>query len=215
MSSYEIGADEMSGDDLIGDELGDELGADDFGDDFGDELGADLFGAADPAKKAVAVAKKQQVQMKKMAKVIKKQGAMLKRVAAGGGGIRLPSGNRLIERAPTEEREEPLNFRFAAIVAGATQRITSAPQVKFFRGERLVIPQVIAPFFIIEDVLVGNKSAFTASGGMAAEVVANNSVGVRLNLDVCELGKVIVIVATNIDTNPRDFYATIIGRSIN
>lgn len=116
------------------------------------------------------------------------------------------------ERAEDTRREFHMGFRSAAPIAGgAAGAVTQQPQVTF-RPERLVIPSFIAPFFTIDNIIVG-KDSQTAVGinPVPATTYSEVAVGVRLNLKTANLGHLVTLSFTNVDADPHIFQGAIIG----
>lgn len=144
--------------------------------------------------------------------------------AGGGGGLaelakRMqmaraidPQAVVVRERAEDVRREFHMGFDTGAnTAAGASGSATQQPQVTF-RPERLVVPSFIAPFFTIDNIIVG-KDSQTAVGANAvpATMYSEVAVGVRLNLKTANLGHLVTLAFTNVDTDPHRFRAAIIG----
>lgn len=123
-----------------------------------------------------------------------------------------PQGPQLVNRRPREVRDEMLGFdSVTEIPPGETRPVIARPQV-IFRGERLVVPSSIAGDFVIEDIRVGNRPMFAASGGNSALVFAEGSTHVRLQMTTAQPGIDIVILASNVSGAARRFRATLIGK---
>ena len=119
---------------------------------------------------------------------------------------------QLVSRRPRELRDEMLGFDSVTdIPPGETRPIVARPQV-IFRGERLVVPSSIAGDFVIEDIRVGNRPMFAASGGNSALVFAEGANGVRLQMTTAQPGIDIVLLASNVSGAARRFRATLIGK---
>ncbi len=118
------------------------------------------------------------------------------------------------ERAEDTRREYHVGFDSGAVEVpiGASGIVTVQPQVTF-RGERLVIPSFIAPFFTIDNIIVG-KDSQTAVGAnpVPASTYSEVAVGVRLNLKTANIGHLITLAFTNVDpAATHRFRATMIG----
>ena len=140
----------------------------------------------------------------------------------GGGGQRpiivqparpqRPQQPQLVNRRPREVRDEMLGFDSVTdIPPGETRPVIARPQV-IFRGERLVVPSSIAGDFVIEDIRVGNRPMFAASGGNSALVFSEGSTHVRLQMTTAQPGIDIVLLASNTSGAARRFRATLIGK---
>jgi hypothetical protein len=113
-------------------------------------------------------------------------------------------------RRADRQREYPLGFTQVAVPAGAVVTIPARPQV-VFRGERLIIPSNIAPFFLIQNIVVGKDSQQVAPGAVPAIAFSEVGVGVRLKLDTAQPGIDISLVVQNISGVVQDFAAALIG----
>jgi hypothetical protein len=129
--------------------------------------------------------------------------------------LTLPGGGKYRQTGPTKERQLTLGIDSGPtlIASGSQQDVVLAPQV-IFRGERLIVPALIADFFTIDDIRIGKDSQFGAAGSVPAAVYANVTVGANLNLDMARVGMQIVIVVTNVGPDPQRFRAGLIGTAI-
>lgn len=109
--------------------------------------------------------------------------------------------------------EQPLPIPPTSFTTGQQQDIELRPQ-RLFRSERLVVSSVIAPFFNVLDVKIGQETQFVASGALPAQIFSEVGVGVRLKGDTANLGNTIVVSLQNIDTETRTFSGAIIGTVI-
>ena len=117
-------------------------------------------------------------------------------------------------KEPTKSRQYPLGFdSVAAVAAAATVNVTNNPQV-LFRPDRLVVPQTIAPNFLINSLTVGKNNQFAAAGAIAAETCSQTSFGVQLHCDTAQVNAAITLNVTNIALAGSRFLATIFGEAI-
>lgn len=130
--------------------------------------------------------------------------ARLAALARAAGGAVTKSKRRV------DVREQPLPIPPTSFTAGQQQDIELRPQ-RLFRSERLVVSSVIAPYFRVLDVKIGQETQFVASGALPATIFSEVAVGVRLKGDTANLGNTIVVSLQNIDTNTRTFSGAIIG----
>ncbi len=100
------------------------------------------------------------------------------------------------------------------IPGGATQTVTTQPQV-LFRGERLTVPNDIAGDFLILDLKIGNRSQL-ASGqyGLPARAYTENAIDNSLHMDTAQISQFIQMLIQNISSQPRRFYAQIKGKAV-
>lgn len=113
-------------------------------------------------------------------------------------------------RKRVDVREQPLPIPPTSFTTGQQQDIELRPQ-RLFRTERLVVSSVIAPYFRVLDVKIGQETQFVASGALPATIFSEVAVGVRLKGDTANLGNTIVVSLQNIDTSTRTFSGAIIG----
>jgi len=116
------------------------------------------------------------------------------------------------QRAEDARRVYTIGFDAGADTAAGLQgTATQQPQVTI-RGERLIVPSFIAPFFTVDNIIVG-KDTQNAVGNnpVPASTFSEVAVGVRLNIKTANLGHLVSISFTNVDTDPHRFRATLIG----
>lgn len=135
----------------------------------------------------------------------KKKTSMSRRVAMA----RAAGGVYTGKTEPTTMREQPLPFS-RSYTTGEQFTISLQPQ-RMFRPERLVFASVTATFFTISDVSIAQEPQFVAPGSTLAQLFSEVSVGMRLRGKTANLGALVSINATNIDTTTRVLYGTIIG----
>jgi hypothetical protein len=120
-----------------------------------------------------------------------------------------------------------------------TVEITSHPQIAF-RGSRVAIPDVIAPYYDIEDIIVSSRSCFVQAGKVPAVAfatrIADSAVlfarvgqtdliditiseraltetGRAISMPTCQAGQVVQIIVTNKTDEPQPFECYVIGRT--
>jgi hypothetical protein len=116
------------------------------------------------------------------------------------------------ERAEDTRRTYHMGFDAGADTApGLAGVATQQPQVTI-RPERLIVPSFIAPFFTVDKIIVGKDSqSAVGANPVPATTYSEVAVGVRLNLKTANLGHLVQLAFTNVDTDPHRFRATIIG----
>lgn len=116
------------------------------------------------------------------------------------------------ERAEDTRRVYHMGFDAGAnTLAGLAGQATQQPQVTI-RPERLVVPSFLAPFFTIDNIIVGKDSQSAVGvNPVPASTYSEVAVGVRLNLKTANLGHLVTLSFTNVDTDPHRFRATLIG----
>lgn len=173
----------------IGDDSDDEMGLDEIiGQD--EIIGADelneLFGADAPSKNMTLARK-----------------VALAR-AAGGVVTR--------RKVNTEFRDQPLPITPTTLASGTAADIELRPQ-RTFRLKRLVVSSVIAPYFNITNLTVGQDPQFVATGQIPATAFSEVAVGVGLRGSTANLGTTIVVSVLNIEVGGpnRTFAGMLVG----
>jgi hypothetical protein len=110
--------------------------------------------------------------------------------------------------------EQPLPIPPTPFLAGQALDIELRPQ-RLCRIERLVFDSLVAPFFRILDLKVGQATQFIASGAVPASIFSEVAVGMRLKGDTANLGNTVVLSLQNIDTVTRTAGGAIICTVIN
>jgi hypothetical protein len=129
---------------------------------------------------------------------------------SGGPGTAYGGAAQVVERPLTDMREFPLGFLQVAFPGTTEAPVISRPQV-VFRGERLVIPTLVAPFFNIIDIKVGNRSQLTNSTALPAQAFIETAVGMRLSMDTAAVAQDVALVVNNFNSFATTFQALIIG----
>jgi len=131
-------------------------------------------------------------------------------VYAGGPGAAYGSQVQVVERPLTDIREFPLGFGPTSFPAGTEASVISRPQV-VFRGERLVVPSTVAPFFSIIDIKVGNRSQLVNSVALPAQMFIETAVGIRLSFDTAAVAQDVALIVANGTATATTFQAAIVG----
>lgn len=147
--------------------------------------------------------------------VVGQQGAGSPVANAGEVATMLASRNSamVVPRQVTKAREYPIGFPTTSVNAGASQTISTSPQVPF-RARRLIVPSDIAGSFLINDLKVGKNSMFATSNPVPARAFTEVGVGVDLNLDTAQISQLIAINVTNTSGADLDFNACLIGTAV-
>jgi hypothetical protein len=111
-------------------------------------------------------------------------------------------------------RTFPMGFGLTAIAAGASTTINANPQVNF-RPDRLVIPDSIAPSFMINDFKIGMRSQFVAPGSVPAQSFTQGAIDTLMLLDTVNVGQFVTLDVTNVSTQTVNFAATLFGKTLN
>jgi hypothetical protein len=186
----DISGDDSSGDDSSGinELLGDLLCGDDSssGDDALAVLGAALQGKGNAGKMMLARA----IAARKLA----------------GAQVMSP-------RKPTSSGVQAIGFFQAGIAAATPATITTQPQT-WFKPMRLVVPESIAPFFTIDNIIVGNKSQFPSPIPLPAEMFIPAAEAVVMDLDTVNPALNLTVQCTNISGVPQNFRAGFVGKEV-
>jgi hypothetical protein len=128
--------------------------------------------------------------------------------AAGGGG---PYETPMVGNGP---REFPMGFGITPVAMGANVIINAQPQVNF-RPSRLVIPDSIAPSFMINDFKIGMRSQLVAPGSIPAQSFTQTAVGTAMALDTVNVGQFTTLDVTNVASQTVNFAASLFGTTLN
>ena len=129
---------------------------------------------------------------------------------SGGPGVAYGSTVQVVDRPLTDIREFPLGFGPTSFPAGTEASVISRPQV-VFRGERLVVPSTVAPFFSIIDIKVGNRSQLVNSVALPAQMFIETAVGIRLSFDTAAVAQDVALIVANGTATATTFQAAIVG----
>jgi hypothetical protein len=126
---------------------------------------------------------------------------------------KLKSSNVVYQKEYTQSGMEPLGFVSLAIGIGATVTISTQPQ-KLFKPLRLVVPSTVAPFFTIDNIIVGTRSQFPSLVPIPAEMFIPEAEDVDLVLDTVQPAINLSLVVTNISGAIQNFRAGFKGKSV-
>lgn len=136
--------------------------------------------------------------------------AMLRRAIAAR---KLAGAQVMSPKKPTSAGVQSIGFFQAAVAAGAQATITTQPQT-WFKPQRLVIPDSIAPFFTVDNILVGNISQFPSPVPLPGEGFIPAAVAVVMDLTTCNPALNLTVVVTNISGVPQNFRAMFVGKEV-
>jgi hypothetical protein len=103
----------------------------------------------------------------------------------------------------------------AAVAGGATVTATITPQLAFQPHDLVLSSTRTAPFFNVNQVIIGVIPQEVANGPTAGDVFSEVAVRSGMSMDPCWSGKTIQIIAVNIDgVVPHDFCATFFGDAV-
>ena len=190
-----LGLSDILGDDISGEEaaaiLGELLEGEDLsGEDLSGEDAAAILGAALRGKG----------QGKKML-----QKAIMAR--------KLGSAQVISPRKPSSSGVQPIGFESLGIAATTQVVVTTQPQT-WFKPMRLVIPGSIAPFFTVNNIIIGNKSQFPSPVAIPGETFIPEAQAVVMDLDTVNPALNLTLVVTNISGVPQNFRATFVGKEV-
>jgi hypothetical protein len=130
---------------------------------------------------------------------------------AGSSGSQGPMEVPMVGNGP---REFPMGFGITPVALGANVIINAQPQVNF-RPSRLVVPDSIAPSFMINDFKIGMRSQLVAPGSLPAQSFTQKAVGTAMALDTVNVGQFVTLDVTNIAYQPVNFAASLFGTTLN
>ena len=122
---------------------------------------------------------------------------------------RLPTP-QLRERVPATDRVLWLGFKFAGILTGAAQAVSSQPQ-DTFSPRKVVIPGSVAPNFEISDLKIGALSQFSSSDPIPAEAFIPNAALTDVHFDTAQVSQLVTFQVTNISNATATFRAAMNG----
>ena len=111
-------------------------------------------------------------------------------------------------------REFPMGFGLTPVAAGANTIINAQPQVNF-RPSRLVIPDSVAPSFMVNDFKIGMRSQLVAPGALPAQSFTQQAVGTAMSLDTVNVGQFVTLDVTNVSVQAANFAASLFGTTLN
>lgn len=119
----------------------------------------------------------------------------------------------LSPRGPSSAGVQAIGFFQAGVGAGLQAIVTTQPQT-WFKPMRLVVPDSIAPFFTIDNIIVGNKSQFPSPVPLPAETFIPGAEAVVMELDTVNPALNLTLVVTNISGVAQNFRATFVGKQV-
>jgi hypothetical protein len=131
-----------------------------------------------------------------------------------GNGASQMNGPYEVPLVGNGPREFPMGFGLTPVANGANQIINANPQVNF-RPSRLVIPDTVAPSFMINDFKIGMRSQLVAPGALPAQSFTQQAVGTAMALDTVNVGQFVTLDVTNVSAQPANFAASLFGTTLN
>jgi hypothetical protein len=101
----------------------------------------------------------------------------------------------------------------ATVLAGAQVRFIGRPQ-KLFKGDRLIIPSTIGPFFDVVQFTIANIPQSLAEGSIPADIFSEVSTYTEMNFDQAYPGVLITLTALNKSAVTQIFQASLIGDAV-
>lgn len=179
--------DDMGIDDILGDLLeGDDIDDLDLGQDEYAVLGAPLRAKGRAAKR------------------------LLKKAIAAR---KIRSSQILAPKRPSSAGVQAIGFFQAGVAANTAATITTQPQT-WFKPMRLVVGESIAPFFTIDNIIVGNKSQFPSPVPLPGEGFIPPAEAVVMDLETVNPALNLTLVVTNISGVPQNFRAMFVGKEV-
>lgn len=106
--------------------------------------------------------------------------------------------------------EHSLGFGRTEVPPGMSFRVGVESSVNF-RPMRLIIPSIVAEYFMFEDLTIGGNSQIRSPGSLPATVFSEKSFGVKMMMDTCHVNSNMIISARSISDRTRTFMAAVIG----
>jgi hypothetical protein len=122
-------------------------------------------------------------------------------------------GAAVVARHNQKARRYPCPLPATVVAGGASATITARPQA-LYRPERLVIAASIAPSFSVTDIKVGNVSQIPNTGEIPGEMFAQNGVDCTIQLDTVNPAIDLLVVVTNITGGNLTFRGAFIGTNV-
>lgn len=126
---------------------------------------------------------------------------------------RQAGGVYVAKKQPQSLREQSLPF-YRAYTPSETFTLSLTPQ-RMFRPERLTFASLTAQYFLLFSVSIAQEPQFVADGATLCQLYSEVAVGMRLKGKTANLGAVISIGLTNIDSgNAHTVYGQIVGPAV-
>lgn len=149
-----------------------------------------------------------------LGQALKGKGSAGKKMLARAIAARkLGSSQVLIPKKPSSAGVQAIGFFQAGIAANTPATITTQPQT-WFKPMRLVVGESIAPFFTIDNIIVGNKSQFPSPVPLPAEGFIPQAEAVVMDLETVNPALNLTLVVTNISGVAQNFRAMFVGKEV-
>ena len=136
-----------------------------------------------------------------------------KAIARAIAARKLGASQVLSPKRPSSSGVQAIGFLQAGIAAGAQAVITTQPQT-WFKPMRLVIGESIAPFFVVDNIIVGNKSQFPSPVALPGEGFVPAAEAVVMDLETVNPALNLTLVVTNISGVAQNFRAMFVGKEV-
>jgi hypothetical protein len=126
---------------------------------------------------------------------------------------KLKGAQILAPKKPSSAGVQSIGFFQAGVAAGTPATITTQPQT-WFKPMRLVIGESIAPFFTVDNIIVGNKSQFPSPVPLPAEMFIPPAEAVVMDLETVNPALNLTLIVTNISGVAQNFRAGFVGKEV-
>lgn len=128
--------------------------------------------------------------------------------------LQMPTPTIVRTRDPTESRLQHLGCnQETPIVVAAVGTATAQPQ-KVFKAERFIVPDTVAPDFMIDSITVGVYLQSPANGSIPAQAFTPSSIYSNVDFDTCQISQQMVVRPRNIGGADRPFFSSFVGRAL-
>lgn len=128
--------------------------------------------------------------------------------------VQMPRPTLVRKKDPSESKLQPLGCNVETnIVVGATGTAIASPQ-KIFKPERYIVPDTVAPDFLIDGIFVGVDRQSPAIGAIPAEAFGPNAIYANIEFATCQISMQISVQARNRGGADRPFFSCFYGRTV-
>lgn len=128
--------------------------------------------------------------------------------AAARGALRGPA---VVPSDPGPVGLSSIPFNFASVASGGTATVIVQPQ-SIFKPYKLVLDEVIRPFFLIQSFTIGTVPLFDAPGAMAGTLFTPDALP-NLKKITANPGIAVTMVVQNRDGAAHPFFAAVYGEA--
>lgn len=113
---------------------------------------------------------------------------------------------------PTEARLQHLGCnQEVPILVGAVGTAQVQPQ-KVFKAERYIVPDTVAPDFMLDSITVGVQLQSPANASIPAQAFLPTSIYSNVDFDTCQISQQIVVRPRNIGGADRPYFSSFVGK---